>query len=139
MKALTVCQPWAWWIMSGGKRVENRKRRMAHRGPLVIHAGKSKCFHGTDDEILAPDPTIVRPPVEEMPHQVLLGLVDVLDCLHFDEMDSNSVPLDQQQFCSGPFCIIIGNPRLFPEPIPWCGKQWLWTVPDEVIPADLRA
>ena len=38
MKALSVCQPWAWAIVCGLKTVENRWRPTRHRGPLVIHA-----------------------------------------------------------------------------------------------------
>lgn len=38
MKALSVRQPWAWAIVQGFKKVENRSRRTKHRGPLLIHA-----------------------------------------------------------------------------------------------------
>lgn len=40
IKALTIQQPWAWATIYGGKDVENRRRRTAYRGPLLIHAGK---------------------------------------------------------------------------------------------------
>ncbi len=47
MKAITLTQPWAWSILSAGKRIENRSRsdgRMPdicrHRGPLLLHAAK---------------------------------------------------------------------------------------------------
>jgi hypothetical protein len=39
VKALTMRQPWAWATIYGGKDVENRRRRTAYRGPLLIHAG----------------------------------------------------------------------------------------------------
>ena len=42
MKALTVLQPWAWALIHGPKRIENRSWATYYRGPLVIHAGKSK-------------------------------------------------------------------------------------------------
>lgn len=41
VKALTIRQPWAWATIYGGKDVENRRRRTAYRGPLLIHAGKN--------------------------------------------------------------------------------------------------
>jgi hypothetical protein len=39
--ALTMHQPWAWAAIYGGKDVENRRRRTAYRGPLLIHAGQN--------------------------------------------------------------------------------------------------
>lgn len=41
MKALSIKQPWAWLIVAGYKRIENRTWTTSHRGPLAIHAGKS--------------------------------------------------------------------------------------------------
>lgn len=38
MKALSVRQPWAFWIASGQKAIENRDWATQHRGPLLIHA-----------------------------------------------------------------------------------------------------
>ena len=38
MKTLTIHPVWAWAIVHGHKRVENRTWRTAHRGPLLIHA-----------------------------------------------------------------------------------------------------
>ncbi len=42
MKALSVCQPWAFLLVNGFKNVENRKWATQHRGPLLIHAGVCK-------------------------------------------------------------------------------------------------
>lgn len=39
--ALSVRQPWAWAIISGGKTIENRSWTTPYRGPLLIHAGKA--------------------------------------------------------------------------------------------------
>ena len=41
MKALTVCQPWAWAIVEGHKSVENRRWSTAYRGLLLIQAASS--------------------------------------------------------------------------------------------------
>lgn len=41
MKALSIRQPWAWWIVNGPKRVENRTWATKYRGPVLIHAGKA--------------------------------------------------------------------------------------------------
>ena len=39
-KALTIRQPWAWFIAQGFKDVENRTWKTAYRGLLLIHAAK---------------------------------------------------------------------------------------------------
>jgi hypothetical protein len=40
MKALSIQQPWAWFIVNGYKDVENRSWPTSFRGPVLIHAGK---------------------------------------------------------------------------------------------------
>jgi hypothetical protein len=42
VKAISIRQPWAWAILSAGKRVENREWQHApkYRGPVLIHAAK---------------------------------------------------------------------------------------------------
>lgn len=42
MKALTIRQPWASLIAHGVKTIETRSWSTEYRGPLAIHAGKSK-------------------------------------------------------------------------------------------------
>jgi hypothetical protein len=54
MKARSVCQPWAWAIVHGVKMVENRWRRTNFRGPLVIHASRSRRYLEEDFADLLP-------------------------------------------------------------------------------------
>lgn len=44
MKVLSGRQPWWWAILHAGKRVENRSRKWAYRGPILLHAAKG-CTH----------------------------------------------------------------------------------------------
>ncbi len=46
MKTLTIRQPWAWCIVHGYKKIENRKRRTNYTGPFYIHAGKNFDYEG---------------------------------------------------------------------------------------------
>lgn len=39
LRALSINQPWAWAIVYGGKRIENRKWKTSFRGDFWIHAG----------------------------------------------------------------------------------------------------
>lgn len=40
MRALSIRAPWWWFILHGGKDIENRKWRAGYTGPLLIHASK---------------------------------------------------------------------------------------------------
>ena len=40
MRALSVRQPWAWLVVHGGKRIENRIWTTRFRGEFLIHAAK---------------------------------------------------------------------------------------------------
>ena len=42
MRVISIQQPWAWAIVHGPKRVENRTWGTPYRGPLLIHAGRSR-------------------------------------------------------------------------------------------------
>lgn len=50
MKALTICQPYAELIARGDKPIENRTWPTHYRGPLLIHAGKSRAWLDGDED-----------------------------------------------------------------------------------------
>jgi hypothetical protein len=54
MKALSVMQPYASEIEAGIKPIEYRTWRIAHRGPLLIVASKSRENISDDDRIVWP-------------------------------------------------------------------------------------
>lgn len=116
MKALTICQPWAWAILAGLKRVENRTWMTGHRGVLAVHAGKSRQWLCD----VLPDGT----PVDHgrLIYGAVLGTVEVTDCVRVEEVKGDP-------FASGPWCWLLRNPVLLPEPIPWAGKPGLFDVP----------
>jgi hypothetical protein len=83
MKSLTVRQPWAHLIVAGLKRIENRSRTTAHRGPLLIHAGKTPDPPDADTiaEMAAAGITI---PVQ-LDYGAIVGIVTVTDCVLYDD------------------------------------------------------
>jgi hypothetical protein len=123
MKAITLCQPWAWAVFHG-KDIENRSRQTSHRGPLAIHASKSKKGLWGGDRTL-PDGTLY-PPEEELVFGAILGVVNLVDIIPLAEARGNP-------WAEGPVCWVLKNPRLLPTPIPWRGAQWLFDVPDSVL------
>jgi hypothetical protein len=40
IKCISIRQPWAWLIINGEKRIENRTWKSRYTGPLLIHAAK---------------------------------------------------------------------------------------------------
>lgn len=72
VKCLTVCQPYAELIAMREKRIENRSWSCGYRGPLVIHAGKSKAW-------LSDDYTLEYPEID--PPRMAFGAAVCVCCL----------------------------------------------------------
>jgi hypothetical protein len=79
VRVLTIRQPWAWAIIHGGKDVENRSWRTAHRGPLLIHAG-ARFDRSAEPEVrrLASQGP---PPPDEYELGAIVGVVELVDCV----------------------------------------------------------
>lgn len=113
MKCLTVKQPYAWAIIAGHKRVENRSWSTSFRGRLLIHAGKSldALTHQLPD---AP------PPADQLAFGAIIGYVDVVDCVPVEDVAGDP-------YAFGPWCFVLANPVAI-EPIPMAGKLGLFEV-----------
>jgi hypothetical protein len=136
MKALTICQPYASLIIGWDgmpeeirKRVENRTWHYSYRGPLLIHAGKSKAWL---DSWWGETP-------DDMPFGAIIGRVDVVGCVAKDRLGFRRTVLERYPWlrdhvhAEGPYCIVLENPVRFETPIPYRGQQGLFEVPDEVV------
>jgi hypothetical protein len=141
MKAITLKQPWAWAVVHG-KPIENRKVGFPtrHRGPLAIHAGK-----GYDRSARVSTPAlaevIARATRELSPSQHLvaspkgavLAVVDLVDVHHADICRTPA-----GTYCS-PWAepdvlhLVLRDPRVLLEPVPYRGQLGLWTLPDDVL------
>lgn len=157
MRALTVRQPWAWAIVHGTKRVENRTQRWAYRGPLAIHAGLAWDEDGADSDLVAADyltetgghldqyghvpdydPRLVR--------GAITGLVDLVD-VHYDQgccdpwgmhghapAGGYEAPVENRGGWTGRRVthLVLRDPRPLDDPIPYSGALGLWSVPDDL-------
>jgi len=120
MRALTICQPYAELIARGNKPIENRTWPTAYRGPLLIHAGKSRAWLDPDDEIDYPG----------MVFGAVIALGDLVACLHIER--SATWPeahrhLAHHEHANGPWCWVLAHVRRLPEPLETRGAQGLWT------------
>jgi hypothetical protein len=132
MKALTIHAYWAWAIMAGIKRVENRSWRTRYRGLLTIHVGQSRA---SDAEARATLESlgVELPPDDQIVRGAVLGVVDLVDVISKAERrlfsnQRSAISILKGPLATGPECWILEKPRPLDEPIPWAGKQGLWGI-----------
>lgn len=128
MKAVSIRAPWWWFILHGGKDIENREWSTRYRGPLLIHA--SKWWDSVDGRAdldfcrdLAPDAKPVLVAQLRLMGGCLVGKVEMIDCVI--------------QSCSpwffGRYGYVLANPVAFEKPILFKGALGLFSVPDSVL------
>ncbi|MFB3894308.1 MAG: ASCH domain-containing protein [Phycisphaerae bacterium] len=138
MKALTICQPYAELIIRGEKPVENRRWYTEYRGPLLIHAGKSRDWleldsSGTRDEAY-------DIPLAEMDFGAIIGKVDLIDCVPLTRLRSRDGRCTNPKYrvyansphAEGPFCLLLAEPVRFSAAVPARGFLGLFDVPGEL-------
>lgn len=118
MKCLSVQQPWSWAIIHGPKRIENRGWLTSYRGPMLIHAGKSKVRIG--------DYGPGEPPESSLDFGAILGVVELYDCVQLRSVKG-------QPFAEGPWCWLLRDVRAFDQPVEYRGAQGLFEVPESVV------
>ncbi len=106
MKALSIRQPWAWLIVHGPKRIENRGWPTAFRGTFLIHAAKGM----TNREYLeaaqmAKDLGVTVPPMDELPRGGIVGKATLSSC----------GVISEDPWFSGPYGFRLDNV----EPLPF--------------------
>jgi len=129
VKILTICQPWAHLIIHGlfdpeyneinYKDIENRKWWTDYKGPVLIHAGKSRSN-------LHELPYFTGLAEDDLAFGAVIGQVEQHGCVPFEKVRSN-------RWAIGPWCHLYRNPVAFPEPIPWKGQLGLRDAPPELL------
>ncbi len=133
MRALTICQPYAYLITlprehPNHKRTENRGWVTKYRGPLAIHAGKSKDWLDTDD------------PVDEklLSFGAIVATCDLIDIVAWSPRAKgtphllNTIVLMKypwigtHKHAEGPFLWILDNVKALEKPVPCNGQMGLW-------------
>lgn len=122
MRILTVKQPWAWALVNGPKRIENRSWPTSYRGPLLIHAGVSR------SDLFAAQDFDDFPGTSEYLFGYLIGIVDLIACVQLAEVAG-------QPFAEGPWCWVTRNPRPLTTPIACRGNLGLWRPTPEILKA----
>jgi len=134
IKALTICQPWAWAIAAGHKRVENRTWSTPYRGPLAIHAGKSQAWLDEGHEFLYGLGLAVPAHLDFGAIVAVAELVDVTLYAKPKQPTDRPHKLDDDPFAFGPYCWVLDNVQRLPEPIEYRGAQSLWELRTDELP-----
>lgn len=126
MKALTVRQPHAAAIVRGLKRYETRSWPTLHRGALVIHASGRLDTPACDDlDEIGDWAKLGVAGRRELPLQVVLGVVEVEDCIRTEE-----VPAKERvwgNFAPGRWAWVLAHPRpIAGKPPRAVGQMGLW-------------
>jgi hypothetical protein len=123
VKALTICQPYAEFIVRGQKRVENRTWPTKHRGQMYIHAGKSREWFDDDEHLIR---EFGRMP----PFGAVVAIANLIDCVPYNNTSFDKYPwLAKHEHANGPWCWILD--RITPiGPWPYRGAQGLFDIND---------
>lgn len=135
MKALTICQPYPALILlptsdPRHKRVENRTWPTNYRGPMYMHAGKSRQWLDLSDDGTRDEAYDL--PLSSMPFGAVVATMDLIDCLRIErirsgEYDSKYPWLREHVHASGPWCWVLDNIKPC-GPHPWRGAQGLFDI-----------
>lgn len=130
MKALSLWQPWASAIAIGAKRIETRCWFTHYRGLLLIHAAargpKSRVADWIDVLGLDLD-------VDNIPFGALVAVAQLDDCRHAENLEPSELEQLLGDFSPGRFGWMLSNVRVFEQPIPYRGRQRLFSVPDDLV------
>ncbi len=127
LRVLTIRQPWAELIIRGIKPVENRTWQTTYRGSLLIHAAAKYDVDGALDAVQSGQISYGAAWIcATAPRGAIIGQVDLADCVQ----DSSSEWAEE-----GCWHWLLENPQVFDEPIPWRGRQGLWTITEAELEA----
>jgi hypothetical protein len=135
MKAITIHPLWAWAIVHGPKRVENRTWATRHRGRLAIHASAQSTTARESDAVARA--LLERLGVKDIPADedlvrgAVIGVVTLVDCWRLDDDRRrlfDEPPLGEDPFAEGPVCWLLADVEPLDEPVPCRGRQQVWEV-----------
>lgn len=132
MKALSIRSPWWYYILHNGKTIENRDWRTNVRGRILIHASKWWNQEEVGEDFSIAD-RIAGTQHRDSPTTVLaiglgrghvVGSVEVIDCV------SHST----SPWFFGDYGLVLRDPIVFANPIPFRGALGFFDVPDHLLP-----
>jgi hypothetical protein len=143
MRAISLWQPWASAIALGLKRIETRHWPTDYRGPLAIHAAKR--WSREQREFAAVEKTLGRLPAR-VPLGAIVAICRLTKCVRTEELLAareafglTAIERIYGNYEPERFGWLLEDVQALPEPIGFSGAQGFFNVPDDILPADLRA
>ncbi len=132
MKALSLWQPWASAIALGHKKIDTRHWATKYRGPIAIHAAKR--FQREQRVFAGIERTLGRLP-DRLPFGAIVAIAYLDDIVPTEQLAPSSIERMYGDYSSGRYGWILESIQALAEPIPFKGRQGLFNIPDDLIPA----
>ncbi|MHB0976875.1 MAG: ASCH domain-containing protein [Candidatus Aquicultorales bacterium] len=132
MKAISIWQPWASLIAIGAKRYETRSWLTTYRGPIAIHASKTKTFLNDLKDGWLPriDRALADAEVAEISLGAIIAVADLTATYTTENItalpETSKDELAFGDFSSGRYAWELENVVMLEKPIPCRGRQGLW-------------
>lgn len=136
MKAITLHEPWATLVAIGAKKIETRGWATRYRGPLAIHASRSRQAWHINVAWQEPFFTALRPIHRKLedgrigfcfPFGCVIAICRLIDCVL---ITPKNVPPDPERsfgdYTPGRYAWVLKDIKPLPEPVPVKGRQGLW-------------
>lgn len=134
MKALSIRAPWWFFILHGGKDIENREWRSDFRGTVLVHASKTIVQRDLRDDGETAREIFMRRPtlapyftlanfMEDKWRGAIVGKVDIVDCVRRSD----------SPWFFGTYGFVLANPVAFTDPTPFKGALGFFDVPDDLV------
>jgi hypothetical protein len=148
VKSISLSQPWAWLIVHGPKRIENRRWHLPakFRGQRVLlHAAKGMTradYDGAAEMAYDIDPQISLPDRNELDRGKIIGAATFGHCLCPSEgslplyrtpIGDDGAPLDLRWWVAWQHGFVVRNVEAFAEPVACKGALGFWEVPIDVL------
>lgn len=130
MKAISLWEPWATAIAIGAKSIETRGWHTSYRGPLAIHAAKTK-EHGViiyDSEVRPIFATSGIMQISDLAFGCVVATCTLKACWQTEHVVGG---ISEQEklfgnYARGRFAWVLEEVRRLPTPIPARGAQGFW-------------
>ena len=133
MLAISLYQPWASLVVCRYKRIETRSWRHSYRGDLLIHAAKRPYRAFLNDPELSLACNELGLDTADLPTGALIGQCRLVDISTTDSVCAIVRLVEGRigDFSPGRFAWHLADAFAFENPIPYVGRQRLFSVPTD--------
>lgn len=133
VKAITLQDPYGTLVANGHKQYETRSWKIAYRGPLVIHVGKTLAINWKDTVFLSLLRDAGIPDPRKLPFGCAVCICELTAIYRTEDVMPHISDRELAFGNYGPGRAVwrLEKVRRFQKPIPCLGKQglWDWTLP----------